>query len=410
MVEEDKKQIDEAYEKAIETLRHNASKYGFYASNVGKDNYERVWSRDGVIQGLAGIMSEDRELIEVLKQNLKTLKKYQDEETGRIASNIDLENEDVSYGTLVGKIDATLWYVIGIGQYYRYSKDEKFVKEFYRSFEKALKYLEAVELNGSDLLYIPTGGDWADEYITHGYVLFDQILYYLALKEYLNILKVCKKSQNGIYEKIKRLKKMIQVNYFPSEKKKNKKEVYNKGLYSKICDEFNEDYALMFFSSDGFASYMDGFANSLLLLLDIPSREENKKILKSFFKRLNNQKVKIIPAFWPPITSFHYFWKMLKMNSLFEFKNKPHHYHNGGLWPLIQGFYISGLVKQKKELQAKRYLKNFAAVLKEDNYEFHEYFDSKYFKPRGVKEHGFSAAGYVIAYNSVVKNKPVFRG
>ena len=117
------------YEKAIEAIKKNSSKHGFYASSIKKANYKRIWSRDGVIQGLAGLMAGDKEIIETLKQNLITLKKYQDE-TGRIASNIGVEEDDVSYGRLVGKVDASIWYVIGVGQYYKYSKDKKFLKEF----------------------------------------------------------------------------------------------------------------------------------------------------------------------------------------------------------------------------------------------------------------------------------------
>lgn len=396
------------YEKALEAIKKNSCKYGFYASNIKQSNYKRVWSRDGVIQGLAGIMAGDKEIIGTLKQNLKTLKKYQDE-TGRIASNINVEEDDVSYGTLVGKVDACMWYIIGIGQYYKYSKDNKFLKEFFDSVEKTIQYLKCVELNGKGFLYIPNGGDWADEYITHGYVLFDQLLYYQALKEYSYMLNKMNRSRKKIDNKIKTLKDMIEVNFFPKKEKVNKKAVYNKGLYEKIVNNFEEDFALVYFCSDGFAPYLDGFANSLLLLTDIPSKADKRKIIGVLNKRINSQKIKMLPAFWPPINSFHHFWRDLKMNSLFKFENKPHHYHNGGLWPLIQGVYIAGLINQGKKKQAKEYLQEFAETLEEDNYEFHEYFESKYYKPRGVKNSGFSAAGYIFAYFAVMKNKSLLK-
>lgn len=403
-----KMEVKRGYEKALEVIKGNSCKYGFYASCIKKSNYKRIWSRDGVIQGLAGIMSGDKEIIENLKSNLRTLKKYQDE-TGRIASNIDVEREDVSYGRLVGKVDASMWYIIGVGQYYKCSKDKRFLEEFFDSVKKAINYLKCVELNGKGFLYIPNGGDWADEYITHGYVLFDQLLYYKALKEYSDILKKMKVSSSKTDKKIKNLKEMIEVNYFPSKNKKNKKSVYNKGLYEKILKGFDEEFALIYFSSDGFAPYLDSFANSLILLTDIPLKKDIKKIKETLNKRLNSQKIKILPAFWPPITSFHHFWRDLKMNSLFKFENKPYHYHNGGLWPLIQGFFIAGLMKQGKEKLAKKYLKEFAKAMSEDNYEFHEYFDGKRYNPEGIKNSGFSAAGYIIAYMSVIKNKPIFR-
>ena len=402
-----KMKTKEGYEKALEVIKKNCCVHGFYASYIKKSNYKRIWSRDGVLQGLAGIMAEDKKIIQTLRRNLETLKKYQDE-TGRIASNVDVEKDDVSYGRLVGKVDASMWYVIGVGQYFKYSKDKKFLKEFFKSVEKTINYLKCVELNGKGFLYIPNGGDWADEYITHGYVLFDQLLYYQALKEYLNMLKKLNLSYPKIDKKIKNLKEMIEVNYFPSKNKKNKKAVYNKGLYEKILNGFDEEFALMYFSSDGFAPYLDSFANSILLITDIPSKNERKSIIGELNKRLNSQKMKVLPAFWPPITSFHHFWRNLKMNSLFKFENKPYHYHNGGLWPLIQGFFIASLVKQGKKKMAEKYLKEFSEAIQKDNYEFHEYFNGKNYNPGGIKNSGFSAAGYIIGYASVIKNKTIF--
>ena len=400
-------QLEKTYEKAMQVLRENSKPKGFVATNTKKDNYQRVWSRDGIIQGLAAIMSGDNKLIETLKENLFTLKKYQDK-TGRIASNIDTKKKKVSYGTLVGKVDATLWYIIGAGQYYKKAGNKQFLKKFESSLDKAVFYLESVELNGKGLLYIPTGGDWADEYITHGYVLFDQLLYLQALKEYNHIKKKLKKNPKEIEPKIKKLQKQIETNFFPSKEKINKKEVYNKGLYEKIFKKYNKKYPLMYFSSDGFADYLDGFANSLVLILNLNGEEYRENIINLLNKQKKKQKIKILPAFWPPIKRMHYHWKVLKMNSLFGFRNKPHHYHNGGLWPLVTGFYIAGLMEQGKKQEARKMLIGFAKEMEKDNFWFHEYFDSKRYKPRGIKKLGFSAAGFAIAYLAVIKNKKVF--
>jgi GH15 family glucan-1,4-alpha-glucosidase len=357
-------------------------------------------------------MSGNEKLISTFKKNLETLKKYQDEKSGRIPSNVDVFSGDVSYGTLVGKIDATLWYIVGIGQYFKYSKDKKFLKNFRESLEKSLDYLDCLELNDKGLLYIPTGGDWADEYITHGYVLFDEILYLQALKESEFIfkkLKIFSKNKN-IKKKISFLKNSIEVNFFPSKSKIKKKEVYNKNLYLKLIKDFNKKYALSYFSSDGCSKILDSFANSLFLLMNLGSDKEKQIILNSLVRILKKQKIKILPAFWPPINKKKRFlWSILKINSLFEFRNKPGFYHNGGLWPIVQGFFISALIKQGKKKQAKKLLEDFSEVLKNENYNFSEYFDSKKYNPRGNKRMGFSASGYIIAYLSVMKNNYIFK-
>ena len=309
---------------------------------------------------------------------------------------------------MVGKVDATLWYVVGVGQYLKYTKDKKFLEEFSKSIEKAMNYLFSLELNGKGFLYIPTGGDWADEYITHGYVLFDEILYFQALKEYELILKKTNKPYKEISKKRKNLQEMIVVNFFPEYKKRNSKRVYNKELYLKILKKFNYPYAMSYFSSDGFSKRLDCFANSLLLLSDISKRKYKERVISHLGDKLDKQKIKILPAFWPPINSRSSFWKILKMNSLFSFRNKPHYYHNGGLWPLIQGFFIASLAKEKKKKRAKEFLDEFSKTLTQGKYIFNEYYDSKKYKPRGIRRMGFSAAGYILAYTSTIENKRIF--
>lgn len=399
--------IHECYQKSLDLLKKLSTEKGFLASIDDSQNYKRVWARDGVITGLTSLMTNNRYLIKTLKKLLYLLKKHQDK-TGRIPSNIDLEEKDVSYGTLVGKIDATLWYIIGVSKYYFKTNDEEFIDEFKPSLKKCFFYLKSIELNGKGLLYVPTGGDWADEYITHGYVLFDQLLYLQAIREYEKILKKTnnERLQNQFLEKKNKLTKLIITNYFPKKQKRNELSVYNRTLYEKILNEFNEDYALSYFSSDGFSRHLDSFANVLILNIGLGIFKEEKIVENFLKKKLKSQRIKILPAFWPPVTPKEkYLWKILRMNSLFEFKNKPHYYHNGGLWPIIQGFFISGLKDKKKKMF---YLKNFARVLKNDNYEFCEFYESLNYTPQGIKNMAYTASGYLIAYLSTIKNKKIF--
>jgi len=55
---------------------------------------------------------------------------------------------------------------------------------------------------------------------------------------------------------------------------------------------------------------------------------------RKFTKRTKN----LLPAFWPSIREGDAEWKKLRNNYSVRFRNKPYHYHNGGLWPFINGF------------------------------------------------------------------------
>ena len=178
------------YDKAIELLHKVSTPYGFLASAENTSNYQRVWARDGVICGLAALVSDDRKLIETFKSTLETLAKYQ-HEIGTIPSNVLIGTDkiDVSYGGLAGRVDAVTWFVIGVCQYAFLRKDDSFVKKYEIEIEKALRLLEAWEFNNKHLVYVPLSGNWADEYITDGYVLYDQLLRIWALRSYNYFVK-----------------------------------------------------------------------------------------------------------------------------------------------------------------------------------------------------------------------------
>jgi len=173
----------EEYRQAIQLLHACSTEDGFLASRTDRDNYRRVWARDGVIVGLAALMSRDQDLIETLRRTLLTLTQYQGPH-GEIPSNVDTTANRVSYGGTTGRIDADLWYVIGCGQYWRASGDDEFLEQVLPALEKVRFLLGAWEFNNRGLLYIPQTGDWADEYIHHGYVLYDQLLYLQVQQEF----------------------------------------------------------------------------------------------------------------------------------------------------------------------------------------------------------------------------------
>lgn len=391
--------IDEAYKEAIKLLGNLGTPAGFTASLEDTANYYRVWSRDGVIAGLAALSSDSPKLIKTFHKTLITLKNNQDK-TGRLPSNVPIKNKGkVSYGTIVGRVDATIWYIIGACDYYLKTKDEKFLKEFTPSIEKALFYLECLEMNGRGLLYIPQGGDWADEYINHGYILFDQILYWLALDRYSQITK-----NKKLKKKSNHLKNLILINFFPKRKNLNSKYVYHKWLF--LVSLKQNKYALpivTYFTSHSARYHIDNFANSLLFLSGITDKNTNQKIRKVVLKKCRNKNFPILPAFHPVITKSDERWGNLSRNFVYKFRNQPYEYHNGGRWPLVHGFFIASMNKT----QGRKELNKFAKVLRGGDFDFSEYYNGQNFTTGGTKWLGFSASAYVLAYNSLIKNKKV---
>ena len=174
-----------SYHKAIALLHQVSTKNGFLASAENTSNYQRVWARDGVICGLAALASDDEKLIATFKNTLETLADNQ-HEIGTIPSNvlISVGKTEVSYGGLAGRVDAVTWFIIGVCQYAISQNEPEFIVKYKTHIEKAIALLNAWEFNNKHLLYVPLSGNWADEYITDGYVLYDQLLRIWALKSY----------------------------------------------------------------------------------------------------------------------------------------------------------------------------------------------------------------------------------
>jgi len=392
----DKDLIKEAKEKSIELLKSLITTKGFIASSNDIDNYKRVFSRDGIIAGISSIKFKDKDLVESFKQTLLTLRRNQDK-TGRIPSNVSLDEENISYGTTVGRVDSSIWYVIGACFYYLETGDKEFLEESKDSIEKTVFYLECLELNGRGLIYIPPGGDWADEYINEGYVLFDQALYLMALDFYYKVFR-----NSETQDKINHLKSLIEINFFPDEKNKHHPDVYQSKLYEKILRDYKTESPIASFSAFGANYYYDLFGISILFNSNILKKDKIGSIEKEF-RIIHEKDLPLYPAFYPVIYEKDKDWDKLNNNYLFRLKNKPNEYHNGGLWGVAHGFYLAS----KNSLDEKEVF-DFANILKRDNYKFPEFYHGITLEGMGTEKLGFTAAGYLLAYQKIInKSNPL---
>jgi len=267
------------------------------------------------------------------------------------------------------------------------------------SVDKALFYLRCLELNGKGLVYIPYGGDWADEYINHGYVLFDQILHYFALDGYARI-----SDDKKIAGQRDMLKQIIYTNYLPKQEHKGSEYVCNERLFKESLSEYRPPFPIPYFSSHSVHYHVDNFANALLLISDISSVDEDEMLRKVIVDMFLSDDFKILPAFHPVIEEGDEKWERLQKAYVFEFRNKPYRYHNGGLWPLVTGFFIASFGEKGGNL-----LEQFGRVLKDGGFVFHEYYHGKTHEPFGVTSLGFSASSYIIAHKAVWDGEKVFQ-
>jgi GH15 family glucan-1,4-alpha-glucosidase len=381
------------YTKAIELLRKVSSSEGFLASAQNISNYKRVWARDGVICGLAALASGDEDLIATFRKTLETLANNQ-HYNGTIPSNV-MTNEgivEVSYGGLAGRVDAVTWFIIGICQYSFYTNDATFVKKYEGNIQKCLQLLEAWEFNNKHLLYVPLSGNWADEYITDGYVLYDQLLRIWALKSYNHFAK-----DDSITSKIEKITEQLEINFTPN----SIGEKYHERAYKEVNIR---NYMPCSFSPAGYKTQFDAFANSLALFLNIGSKDFQNSILVYSIELKNEMPLQLLPAFWPPIKESDLDWNLLKNNCKYEFRNYPNEFHNGGSWSMVNGFYGLALLAKAKDSEALQLLNAINEANAVEDFSFYENFNSETKEPNGVPFCAWSAAAKVMLHQSINTN------
>ena len=382
-----------AYHKAIELLHDVATPNGFLASAENTSNYKRVWARDGVICGLAALASGDKKLIETFKNTLETLAKNQ-HKNGTIPSNVLIaeENSEVSYGGLAGRVDAVTWFIIGVCQYGFATNDSAFVAKHKYHIEKCLSLLEAWEFNNKHFLYVPLSGNWADEYITDGYVLYDQLLRIWGLKSYNHFAQ-----EETLSIKIQQITTQIELNFTPN--------VPGEKYHEKAFDEIKiHNFMPCSFSPSGYKIPFDAFANSLALFLNIGSNDFQNNIVNYSKALASETQLGLLPAFWPPIFEKDEHWNLLKNNCKYEFRNFPYEFHNGGSWTMVNGFYGLALLAKAEKEQATSILENINKANARDDFSFYENFNTQTQVPNGVAFCAWSAAATVLLHQSLHTN------
>jgi hypothetical protein len=79
--------------------------------------------------------------------------------------------------------------------------------------------------------------------------------------------------------------------------------------------------------------------------------------------------------------------------------NLPGHYHNGGIWPFIGGFYVAALVKTERHTEAEAALVRLALLNEAGG--FNEWHHGSTGDPMGMRDQAWSSGMYVYAFECV---------
>ena len=294
----------------------------------------------------------------------------------------------ISYGGTVGRADNPSWAVIGLCQYTLVTNDMALAKKYEAHVARCFSLMDAWEFNGKHLLYVPQSGDWADEYIQHGYILFDQLLRVWALRA--GGLRITVRPSGMI--KLRCILQVVRKNFWNTQD--------GSGLYAaNLSHQLNtapSDYWLLGFNPSRVYKFFDLQANSLALLLGLGNTVQNNSVL-AFIGRLVESYHGMLPSFYPSIEPGDWEMSELESNYAYTFRNRPHEFHNGGLWPVWNGLLVAALIKNNATSMAKQLVEYIHQANARNEWEMNECFHGKLHENIGVPRCTWSAGGAVIA-------------
>jgi glycogen debranching enzyme len=407
--------------------------------------YQQVWARDSMICALGLLVCERDEGAAVHRRSLQTLRAHQSP-LGKIPHNVglpdgdhrapvglngSLHNENGSTAAVAdtahaGCVDSNLWYIVGHYAAYVHGMEKDpgagsdLLRESWPSLQQALLWLRYQDSNECGLLEVHEAMDWADLFANRYNVLFDNVLYYAAWKSMATMAQALGEESAFYHEQAQDVhRKLNALLWVGPESPKDWRwidGVRKEWLYPlrRVETELVErPFYLPYMAFRDYADRFDTLANLLAILVGVADAVKTDKIL-DYIEGCGLNQPYPVQALYPVIHPGERDWReYYRLRNL----NQPHHYHNGGAWPFIGGFYVAALVKAGRQAEAERQLEKLALMNREGRkragdeppWEFNEWFHGLSGRPMGHARQSWSLALYIFAHEAVRQGRvPIF--
>jgi glycogen debranching enzyme len=154
----------------------------------------------------------------------------------------------------------------------------------------------------------------------------------------------------------------------------------------------DQQYYLPYLGFRAVGEWFDSLGNLLAILSGIADQEKTNIILD--FISGHHLDTWPVRSLTPVVSPGDSDWR-----EYYSSVNQPYHYHNGGVWPFIGGFYIAALVKAGRHDAADHALGKLAELNLRG--EFNEWHHGETVEPMGVKCQAWSAGMYLFAFECV---------
>ncbi len=379
--------------RSIELLRRNLTRAGMLAATPGRRadrlGYTAIFGRDAAICAIGMALSAEADLARQAAAGLLTLARRQ-AANGQIPNFVNVGRREADFWYL-GCIDSTLWWLIALAFLDARGLPRGLVRSQARSVGRALAWLAAQEHPRLHLLRQDEASDWADIMPRSGFVLYTNALWYHVKRLYgLADAAATRASFNALFHPFAARGRA------PDRRGRLLADFARRGARTR-------DLYLSFLNFSFFGDEGDVLGNVLAVLLglaDARARDRTMRALLAARIHLPYPARAVVR----PLRRSHPLWRPYMARHR---QNLPWQYHNGGIWPLIGGFWVMALLASGRAATARRALVRLAEACEVGDWRFTEWLHGRTLAARGMAGQSWNAAAYLLAEASVASGTSV---
>jgi glycogen debranching enzyme len=368
--------------RCIELLKRNLTDGGILAATPGgraeKRGYTAIFGRDAAVCAIGMAVSGDKQLERAAVTGLQTLAEHQ-APNGQIPKFVDLHRQEADFWYL-GCIDSTLWWLIALAVLDRRKQPQGLLRRHSRRIRLAIQWLLAQEHQRFFLLQQNEASDWADIMPRSGFVLYTNALWY-CVKLLFGIARAgdTRENFNGLFHPFSA--KLAEY---------RRARLLNEYVLRKAPDR---DLFLSFVNFSFWGGEGDVFGNVLAVLLGLTDERATGRTLDALRGARVNDPYPV-RAVTHPIRQQSSLWRPYMARHR---QNRAWQYHNGGVWPMVGGFWVAALAAAGRDEQAREDLVRLARSCAVGDWAFSEWLHGRTLAPRGMPGQSWNAAAYLLA-------------
>jgi Alkaline and neutral invertase len=387
--------LQRMHARALALLERNLTPLGILAATPGARanarGYAAIFARDAAICAIGMALSGSRRLEDEAPTGLLTLAAAQ-ARNGQIPKYVELPRGEGDFW-YIGCVDATLWWLIGIGFLDRARPDRALRVRLGESVRRAIDWLSCQEHPKFLLLQQNEASDWADIMPRSGFVLYTNALWHLVKRLYdLPGANETRRSANELFHPfgtaVAEYRRARLLTHYARRGARNRDLYLSFVNFAQVGDEG------------------DTLGNVLAILCGLADDAARHRVLRALVRAgvSDPYPVRVV---CDPIPEGSLLWRPYMSRHR---QNYAWQYHNGGIWPFAGGLWVAAMVEAGLHNQARDELLKLACANALENGSFNEWLHGRTLQPGGMRGQSWSAAAFLIAEHAVASRHALFGG